>query len=315
MTDTAQAETAQDVPTNATEFFERFLNARDEQNSSPKPEVAQPAAAEETENTAAAGDENEDRPDAETDQPQADAQDAAPEVAEAEAEEAPVTAEAKPTVPEPKPDDPAIAEANRKAAEADAARLQYLNQLNTLVPQLQAAVAGEFSDIKTWEDLRTMAENDPSRYNRFVIRSQELQQAQRAQADAVIQARTQWLQAEQQKLAKELPNLDDKAKAEIVTYARKVGYSDQQMAQASAQDVIILHRAMQFEKMQADQAKAQAAAKKIAEKKVANVPPVQKPATTRQQNSVADQIEAEKKRLRKSGRVDDAALIFQRILN
>lgn len=194
---------------------------------------------------------------------------------------------------------------------------QLLAQLNQLVPQLQAAISGEFRDIKTFEDLQRIASEDPSRYNRYVIHQAQLQHAQAEQQKLQMAAHGRWYQSEQQKLVQALPEIADPVKGvalrnELRAFALKAGYSEQQIAFASSQDVLTLHKAMQFEKWQADQ-KAQAAKvaaeQAKAKEKAAKAPPVSKPgvATDEKRSKAQERFE----QFRKSGKPEDLAALLQ----
>lgn len=213
----------------------------------------------------------------------------------------------------------AKAEAAKIKQEAEAARNQFVNALNTLVPQMESAIRGEFADIKNFDDLQNVAQTDPDRYNRYVIAQARLQQAQQAQAQAQAQEReaqaqrlNEWRASEQQKLIKAIPELTDPDKGpalarKIQDFAMKSGYTAQQLSNASANDFAILHKAMQVENLQAQLKAAQA--------KAANAPPVQKPGVKPATTGKDEKISTDFQRLQKTGRVDDAAALFKNFLN
>lgn len=215
-------------------------------------------------------------------------------------------------------------EAARKVQEADTARNQYLTQLNTLIPQMEAAIKGEFADIKSKEDLYALA--DPrsekynvERYNAAIIAFSKLNDAvsardaaQQDQQKVQAERLQEWRKAEQEKIAKLIPELSDPDKGPVLAkklgeFAKKQGYSAQQLSLASASDFAMLHKAMQFENLQAAQAAAKA--------KAAKAPPVQQPGVQRPNAGKDDKIRADYERLQKSGRVDDAAAVFRNFLN
>lgn len=248
-----------------------------------------------------------------------------PGPSETTALETPIVPAATPTPVNPDLD-ARMQEASKSKQDADTARNQLLQQLNTLstiVPQMEAAIRGEFSDIKNIDDLENVARLDPDRYNRFVFQQARLQQAQQAQRGAqdVIarekneEARKAWA-GEQARLHKLMPDLADPVKGSAIAkklqdYALKSGVKAERLTSYTADEFIALNKAMQFDDLQS----AQAAATATAKAKAASAPPVQKPGTTQQGANRQDKLQADFERLHKTGRVDDAAAVFRNLLN
>lgn len=213
-------------------------------------------------------------------------------------------------------------EAATKAQEANALRERFLNALDTYIPQLEAAVKGEFADIQTQDDLLKLGAIDPERYNRAVIAFTRLNNARTQQETARREAEQksqqeqrakfeQWQQGELKKLGELIPDLKDQAKGpalakRIQDYAFTIGYTAQQLAQASAVDFVTLRNAMEYANL--EKARAEAA------KKAANAPPVQQPGAVRDTNAKADQAQESFSRLQKTGRIDDAAQVMRNFL-
>jgi len=109
------------------------------------------------------------------------------------------------------PDKAAVAErvtapeAPKTQPEADKTQENLLAQLNSLVPQLQAAIQGEFGDIQSHADLLKIAQEDPQRYNRFVIYQAQLSNAQAKQNELRTVHAQRWYATEAEKLSKALP--------------------------------------------------------------------------------------------------------------
>lgn len=213
-------------------------------------------------------------------------------------------------------------EANTKAQEATAARDQFLNALNVLVPQMEASIKGEFADIKTQDDLFALGDPrspnyNPDRYNAAVIAFGKLNQARQAQGNAQAQAAQEqravfekWQQGEMKKLGELLPELKDQTKGpalakRIQDYALSTGRTPQQLAMASAQDFRDLHDAMAYRSLEA--------ARTEAAKKAAKAPTVQQPGNVRETNK-NDQVQESFTRLQKTGRLDDAAAVMRNFL-
>lgn len=71
----------------------------------------------------------------------------------------------------------------RKAAEAEIqkaqqSRQQYDQALPQLLQTMQQQLAGEFADIKTWPDVERMQTEDPLRFQRWQVKTQQVQQLQ-----------------------------------------------------------------------------------------------------------------------------------------
>ncbi len=157
----------------------------------------------------------------------------APETAEIETADEPGTQATEPEQPkepaqEVKIDAP---KASEKPSDVDAAKDQTLAQLNTLIPQLQAAIQGEFADLKTFADLQKVAMEDPARYNRYVIHQAQLQHAQGEQAKLAADQHTRWYQTQVSELQKTFPDYIDPVKgpslrASLTEYAKKLGYDE-----------------------------------------------------------------------------------------
>ncbi len=194
---------------------------------------------------------------------------------------------------------------------------QLLAQLNSLVPQLQAQIAGEFADIKSFDDLQKVAAEDPQRYNRYVIHQAQLQHAQGEQQRLAGAAYQRFLQAQYAELQVKLPDYVDPVKgqalrAKFTEFARKQGYDEPRMRAATAADILTLHKAMQWEDYQAALAAKpveMAAAQAKAKEKAAKAPPVQKPGPP-QTNEKEDRAKEKLLKFQKSGHTDDLAALL-----
>lgn len=261
-------------------------------------------------------------------EPEAEEQEDAPEVEAAEGEEAEAPAvelQAPDAVAKPKaqidPDlDRKMGEATKTALEAEAVRNQYANALNVIVPQLQAAVMGEFADIKSQDDLFALAERDPARYNRFLLAGHKLSLVQKEQARVQQETTQNIIRTELDKVSKKLPDYTDPVKGpalreKLMAFAKVEGIEVENRP-FIASDVLVLHRLMTAQEkvagFEAEKAKQQT---QIAEagKKAAKAPPVQKPGVQRTTNK-DDKATTDFSRFQKSGRVDDLASFLQNIL-
>lgn len=137
----------------------------------------------------------------------------------------------------------------------------------------------------------------------------EMQQQQQMQ----MQQLQQFVEAERQKLPERIPEWKDEAVAKadhekIVTYAQRSGFSPEELQGLyDSRAVKVLRDAMLWNELQNKQPAVQ--------KKARNAPKVAKPGTTK---SKADSNQARRReqrvRLKKSGRVEDAAAIFSEML-
>lgn len=259
----------------------------------------------------------------------------APEPAKPESEDEPEAPEAEPSAevegavvepvkaetPEPPKPEPVAAKAEpvkeTKAPEPDPSG-PVLTQLNQSILQMQAGIATEFADIKTQADLIRIGQEDPARYNRFVIYQQQLHMAQAEAQRLTNEVQTKWHQEQAQKLATLIPEIADPIKGvalknDLAAYAAKAGYTPEILQRASAVDVLTLHKAMQYDRMQAaEKAKPAAVEAKIAEakEKAAKAPPVQKPGVATQ-NDTPDRVKERSQKFGKTGRLDDLAAFLQ----
>lgn len=246
--------------------------------------------------------------------------------------EAEADASAQPD-PEPEPDitpanepstqardpkeDQRAADISKTLAEAEAARNQHIQATTDLIAHLKYSLQGEFGDVKTDADLLRIAEQDPLRYNRYVIHQGQLQRAEADRAKVMGEQRQMesqrfnaWQRGEVEKLPTLIPELKDPAKApalvaRIRAFAKDRGYTDEQLQRASAADFATINDAMNFRDMKAAQVQAA--------KKAANAPPVQRPGAVREAKGKDENLRSDFNRLRKSGSVDDAANVLKSI--
>ena len=214
------------------------------------------------------------------------------------------------------------AEAERQRADAERQHLEKVRQqyeatLPQLHNKLQALVNQAFPEIKTWDDVRKLAAEDPLRYSQWDAHQKELQAvAQMSQAAQQRQAQEQEQQrqalqkqmsdyiAEQTRLIQEkVPDLRDPEKADKVVrgarqYLSDIGFSNEELAAMwDSGKPILLHDAriqsIILDGLMYRQAKEQA---KTAAKP--NTPPVQRPgvAAPRKASAAAD-IEALNRKL------------------
>ncbi len=182
-------------------------------------------------------------------------------------------------------------DAARQAAEQ--LRQQYEAALPALEQAIKAAQSGEFSDIKSQDDVEKLANEDWPRFARWQAHQMKMgaiqNEARAAQERQQSEYRAKWNEfaaSEDAKALEKIPELADKAKASKVADAaiatlESVGYSRDEFAKAWVGEASISPRDHRFQQLvwkaaQFDQAKANIAAKP---KPV--VPTVQKPGVSK----------------------------------
>jgi hypothetical protein len=203
---------------------------------------------------------------------------------------------------------------------------QVIEQAKTERDQYQARLALIENALKSrepQENLETLKETDPIGY--AVKVAEQTQRERQLQAIQLERARiAQQQQAEQtqnlnshlateaQKLAEAIPEYADEQKSvqvkkDIRDYAKKIGWSDEELASVyDSRAVLTLYRAMQYEKLMGNKA--------TVTKKVNEAPKMLKPGVSRQTDANADQTKKAQNQLKRTGKVRDAASVFERFI-
>jgi hypothetical protein len=203
---------------------------------------------------------------------------------------------------------------------------QVIEQAKTERDQYQARLALIENALKSrepQENLEALKETDPIGY--AVKVAEQTQRERQLQAIQLERARiAQQQQAEQtqnlnshlateaQKLAEAIPEYADEQKSvqvkkDIRDYAKKIGWSDEELASVyDSRAVLTLYRAMQYEKLMGNKA--------TVTKKVNEAPKMLKPGVSRQTDANADQTKKAQNQLKRTGKVRDAASVFERFI-
>lgn len=198
-------------------------------------------------------------------------------------------------------------------AEAKQLREQYAQRLQ-LLEQFLDTPEEDFEQLKDTDPIgyavkvaeQTQREKQLQAARAEQVRLAQMQQAEQAQA---LQAH---LAGEAEKIAAIIPDYADKEKGmkvrqEIRDYAKSIGWSDQELASVyDSRAVLSLYEGMQYRKLMQN--------KPAVTKKVNEAPKMVKPGTSKAQASEREQIKKQKARLRESGRVQDAAALFEQFL-
>jgi hypothetical protein len=211
----------------------------------------------------------------------------------------------------------------RKAIEAERSAIEESRQLRDAYAQRLQAIEQFLSQQQSEDDLESLKETDPIGYavkvaelsqkekQLYAVRAEQQRLAQQQQAE-YQQNLQRFVQTEMAKLSQTLPEFSDPEKGQSIRsdlrkFATSIGYSDEELSQVyDSRHVQVLYKAMQYDKLM--QSKPQIT------KKVNEAPKMLKPGVAKAKSSEADALKKEKARLRSSGRVADAAAIFERFL-
>lgn len=211
----------------------------------------------------------------------------------------------------------------RKAVEAERQAIEEAKYARDLYAQRLQAMEEFIVAQAPQEDLASLKENDPIGYAVKVaelsekkeqlsaIRAEQARIAQVQQAEQA-QAMQQRVTQEAQKLAQVLPEFSDPTKGEnlrkeIRTYGKSIGFTDEELSSVyDSRHVVTLHKAMMYDKLQKS--------KPALTKKVAEAPKMMKSGTVAKANN-NETIKKQTQQLRSSGKVKDAAALFEQFLS
>ena len=211
----------------------------------------------------------------------------------------------------------------RKALEAEAQSVIQAKQLRDAYAERLQMIEQMLNAQDSTEDLDSLKEADPIGYAVKVAELQQKEkqmQAVRAERERIAQEQQaeyrqnmqQYLATQAQELAKVIPEYSDPDKGEalrtdIRKFAKSVGFSDEDLSNVvDHRQVITLYKAMQYDKLQ--QAKPQVT------KRVSEAPKTLKSGSgTKTTNT--DTMKRNKQQLRQTGKVRDAARIFEQFLD
>ena len=210
----------------------------------------------------------------------------------------------------------------RKQVESERVVIEQAKQERDQYQQRLAAIESALRQAPQ-ENLEALKETDPIGYAVKVAeqtqRERQLQAigAERARIAEQQQAEqtqhlSQFLAVEAQKLSEATPEYADaekgvQVKKDIREYAKRIGWSDQELASVyDSRAVLTLYKAMQYEKLMSNKAGVT--------KKVAEAPKMFKAGVSRQSDPNAEQTKKAQAQLKRTGRVADAANVFERFL-
>ena len=216
-----------------------------------------------------------------------------------------------------------LAEQRKKMDEELAATQQERQQYQSQLEQFNIQADSKLEEFKS-VDWTKLKEEDPMEYalkrdqyrelqeNKRLVAEEQQNLAQKQQAEM----QTKWneeLARQQEVMAQRLPEWNDpekgpKLKQNIKSFALKKGFTEQEVdSLIDARSVDVLHKAMMYETL---------LEAKISQKKAKVVPKVQKPGAPSTKSEVnSEKVKQTRARLKRSGRVDDAALAIKSLMS
>ena len=211
----------------------------------------------------------------------------------------------------------------RKAVEADRQAIEEAKYARDTYAQRLQAIEEFIVAQSPQEDLNSLKENDPIGYAVKVaelserkeqlqaIRAEQYRIAQMQQSEQA-RAMSERVAQEASKLAQVLPEFSDPTKGEnlrkeIRTYGKALGFSEEELSSVyDSRHVVTLHKAMLYDKLQKS--------KPALTKKIAEAPKMLKSGTAQTKTSNSETVKKQSQQLRQTGRVRDAAALFENLI-
>lgn len=211
----------------------------------------------------------------------------------------------------------------RKVVEAERQRIEEANRLRDVYAERLKVIEQMLSQPEKAEDLASLKENDPIGYAVRVaeqaekdkqlaaVRAEQQRIAQQQQSEQSERLKAH-LAGEAEKLQSAIPEFADPAKREVIkndvrNYAKQIGFTDEELAQVyDSRAVLALYKAAQYDKLVANKTEAT--------KKVVQAPRMMRPGSFTPEARESQEVKKTRDVLRKSGRKDDAARLFERLL-
>jgi hypothetical protein len=210
----------------------------------------------------------------------------------------------------------------RKAVEAEKGAVEQAKQLRDTYAQRLQIIEQALRSQTPSEDLNALKEVDPIGYavrvaenserekQLYAIRSEQARIAQMQQSEQTHHLQ-QVVANEAEKLTKFLPEYADPEKGEqvrsnIKRYAESVGFSSDELSKVyDSRAVLTLYKAMQYDKLMSNKGEVT--------KKVGQAPKMVKAGVGKPMGSLeTEQTKRMKQQLRSSGKVSDAAKLFEK---
>jgi hypothetical protein len=206
-------------------------------------------------------------------------------------------------------------EAERQAVqEAKALRDQYAQRLEMLETMLQPQETENLDYLKETDPIGyavKVAEMAQKEKQLAQVQAERQRIAQQQEQDRQMQMQS-LVREEMQKLTAAIPEFADPDKGEnirkdIRAFGKQLGFSDQELAAVyDSRAVLTLYKAMQYDKLMAS--------KPEVTKKVSQAPKAIKPGVAQSRDTNVEELKKLKARAKQSGRVADAASVFERFI-
>lgn len=211
----------------------------------------------------------------------------------------------------------------RKAVEAEKAKIQEATKLRDQYAQRLQMMEQFLQQQNKGENLEALKEVDPIGYavkvaeqaqreKQLAILQQEQQRIAQQQQAEQSERLQQHLAEESQKLTSLIPGYGDQKtgdqiRKDIREYAKSIGWSDQELANLyDSRAVLSLYQGMKYAKLQSN--------KPAIAKKVEAAPKMLKAGTSVPRNAELEQNKKLSQKLKQSGKVRDAALLFEKFI-
>ena len=208
-----------------------------------------------------------------------------------------------------------VVEAERtKIEEAARLRDQYAQRLNIIEQMLQQQPEQDLSELKETDPIGyavAVAERAEKEKQLAAVQQERLRLNQQQQAEQAERLKAH-LASEAAKLREAIPEWTDEVKGEVIKkevreYAKSIGFTDQELSQVyDSRAVTALYKAAQYDKLMRG--------KPNVTKKVTEAPRMLRPGTSNPESRQTEQSKKLKQQVRKSGKVQDAARLFESFL-
>jgi hypothetical protein len=211
----------------------------------------------------------------------------------------------------------------RKSVEAERAKIQEAAKLRDQYAQRLQMMEQFLSQQNKGENLEALKELDPIGYavkvaemsqreKQLAVLQQEQQRIAQQQQAEQSERLQHHLAEESQKLSSVIPGYanpkeGDSIRKDIREYAKSIGWSDQELAGLyDSRAVLSLYHGMKYAKLQSN--------KPSVNKKLEAAPKMLKAGTSMPRNSEAEQNQKLRAKLQQTGKIRDAALLFEKYI-
>jgi hypothetical protein len=211
----------------------------------------------------------------------------------------------------------------RKSVEAERAKIQEATKLRDQYAQRLQMMEQFLNQQNKGENLEALKELDPIGYavkvaemsqreKQLAVLQQEQQRIAQQQQAEQSERLQHHLAEESQKLSSVIPGYanpkeGDSIRKDIREYAKSIGWSDQELAGLyDSRAVLSLYHGMKYAKLQSN--------KPSVNKKLEAAPKMLKAGTSMPRNSEAEQNQKLRAKLQQTGKVRDAALLFEKFI-